>query len=244
MRPLLAALIAMTVTLLAGGAGAEDAPPAALPAGVAAIRIAYLGQHIAQKLPSSFMDAPPQDDGIAGARLGVADDNTTGRFTAQNFTLDEQLIEGEGDVAAAFRKLVQAGDRLIVADLPAAALLAVADLPEAKAAMLLNVAAKDDALRGEFLPRQYPASHSEPGNARRCAGAVSRAEAVAERPSRARAERRRQGLCGRRRPLGQEIRREARGDQAVDLRSWRPAYRYRTLCDQRRGGALHARPVL
>jgi ABC transporter substrate binding protein (PQQ-dependent alcohol dehydrogenase system) len=149
MRPLLAALIAMTVTLLTGGAGAEDAPPAASPAGVAAIRIAYLGQHIAQKLPSSFMDAPPQDDGIAGARLGVADDNTTGRFTAQNFTLDEQLIEGEGDVAAAFRKLVQDGDRLIVADLPAAALLAVADLPEAKATMLLNVAAKDDALRGE-----------------------------------------------------------------------------------------------
>jgi ABC transporter substrate binding protein (PQQ-dependent alcohol dehydrogenase system) len=149
MRPLLAALIAITVTLLAGGAGAEDAPPAASPAGVAAIRIAYLGQHIAQKLPSSFMDAPPQDDGIAGARLGVADDNTTGRFTAQNFTLDEQLIEGEGDVAAAFRKLVQDGDRLIVADLPAAALLAVADLPEAKATMLLNVAAKDDALRGE-----------------------------------------------------------------------------------------------
>jgi ABC transporter substrate binding protein (PQQ-dependent alcohol dehydrogenase system) len=143
MRGLLVALLA--ITTLAGQAGAEDAPPAA----ATAIRIAYLGQHFTPKLPSSFMEAPPHDDGIAGARLGVVDNNTTGRFTGQNFTLDEQLIEGEGDVAAAFRKLVQDGHRLIVADLPAAALLAVADLPEAKSAILLNVAAKDDALRGE-----------------------------------------------------------------------------------------------
>src|SRR6266702_2295978 len=95
------------------------------------------------------METPPQDDGVAGARVGVEDDNTTGRFTAQNFVLDEQLIQGEGDVAAAFRKLVEAGHRLVVADLSATALLAIAELPEAKSVLLLNVAAKDDALRGE-----------------------------------------------------------------------------------------------
>ena len=149
MRRLLAALAATAAIALAGGAGAEDAAPAATPAGTTIIRIAYLGQHFPQKLPSSFMEAPPQDDGIAGARLGIVDNNTTGRFTNQSFALDEQLIEGEGDVASAFRKLVQDGDRLVVADLPAATLLAIADLPEAKAAILLNVAARDDALRGE-----------------------------------------------------------------------------------------------
>ncbi len=149
MRRLLAALAATAAIALAGGAGAEDAAPAATPAGTTIIRIAYLGQHFPQKLPSSFMEAPPQDDGIAGARLGIVDNNTTGRFTNQSFALDEQLIEGEGDVASAFRKLVQDGDRLVVTDLPAATLLAIADLPEAKAAILLNVAARDDALRGE-----------------------------------------------------------------------------------------------
>jgi len=149
MRGLRAALTACAALALAGGAAAEDAPTAAAPAGTTTIRIAYLGQHIAQKLPSSFMETPPQDDGIAGARVGVEDDNTTGRFTAQNFVLDEQLIQGEGDVAATFRKLVEEDHRLIVADLPAAALLAIAELPEAKSALLLNVAAKDDALRGE-----------------------------------------------------------------------------------------------
>lgn len=149
MRGPRAALTACAALALAGGAAAEDAPTAAARASTTTIRIAYLGQHIAQKLPSSFMETPPQDDGVAGARVGVADDNTTGRFTAQNFVLDEQLIQGEGDVAATFRKLVEEDHRLIVADLPAAALLAIAELPEAKSALLLNVAAKDDALRGE-----------------------------------------------------------------------------------------------
>jgi ABC transporter substrate binding protein (PQQ-dependent alcohol dehydrogenase system) len=149
MRGLLAGLTALTLMLVIADAGAQNASPAATPPGTTTIRIAYLGQHFPQKLPSSFMEAPPRDDGIAGARLGVADDNTTGRFTGQNFVLDEHLIEGEGDVAATFRKLVQEGHRLIVADLPAATLLATADLPEAKSAMLLNVAAKDDVLRGE-----------------------------------------------------------------------------------------------
>ena len=149
MRGLRAALTACAALALAGGAAAEDAPTAAARASTTTIRIAYLGQHIAQKLPSSFMETPPQDDGVAGARVGVADDNTTGLFTAQNFVLDEQLIQGEGDVAATFRKLVEEDHRLIVADLPAAALLAIAELPEAKSALLLNVAAKDDALRGE-----------------------------------------------------------------------------------------------
>lgn len=149
MRGRLAASIAAVAALVAGAAAAQNAPPAPQPAAPVTIHIAYLGQHFPAKLPSSFMEAPPQDDGIAGARIGVADNNTTGRFTEQNFVLDEQLIEGEGDVAAALRKLVQDGDRLIVADLPAATLTALADLPEAKMALLLNVAAKDDALRGE-----------------------------------------------------------------------------------------------
>jgi ABC transporter substrate binding protein (PQQ-dependent alcohol dehydrogenase system) len=150
MRRLRAAPIAAAALLLAGSAAAQDTTPAAKPAETpTTIHVAYLGQHFPVKLPSSFMEGPPQDDGIAGARLGVADNNTTGRFTGQNFVLDEQLIGGDGDVAAVFRKLVQDGDRLVVADLPAATLIAIADLPEAKAALLLNVAATDDALRGQ-----------------------------------------------------------------------------------------------
>jgi ABC transporter substrate binding protein (PQQ-dependent alcohol dehydrogenase system) len=150
MRRLLAPAIAAAAILLAGSSRGQDTTPAATAGATpTTIHVAYLGQHFPQKLPSSFMEAPPQDDGIAGARLGIVDNNTTGRFTGQSFVLDEQLIEGEGDVTAALRKFVADGDRLVVADLPAATLTAIADLPEAKSALLLNVAAKDDSLRSQ-----------------------------------------------------------------------------------------------
>src|SRR6187431_2680851 len=33
--------------------------------------------------PVSLLDAPPTDDGVAGARLAINDNNTTGRFLRQ-----------------------------------------------------------------------------------------------------------------------------------------------------------------
>jgi ABC transporter substrate binding protein (PQQ-dependent alcohol dehydrogenase system) len=135
------AALAVVLIALAGAAKAEDAP--------ARLRIGYLGYHAARTLPHSFMEAPPADEGIAGARLGIADDNTTGRFTGQDFALDEAVVADRAEIADAFRKLAGEGHRLVLADLPAAELLAVADLDEAKTATLLNIAARDDALRGK-----------------------------------------------------------------------------------------------
>jgi ABC transporter substrate binding protein (PQQ-dependent alcohol dehydrogenase system) len=157
---MLAIAIVATGALGRGTQGADTtAPPSGGPESAASemsagapavtIRIAYLAKRIDKKLPHSFLDLPPQDDGVAGARIGIADDNTTGRFTGQGFALDEALLSGKDDVATAFRKLVQAGHRFVIVDLPAADLFAVADLPEAKSTILLNVGAADDRLRGE-----------------------------------------------------------------------------------------------
>ncbi len=120
--------------------------PAAAPL---TIHIAFLRQPMPVRLPSSFMEAPPADDGLAGARLAIADDNTTGRFTGQNFVLDETTVPADGHLVDAFRKLVADGHHLVAVDLPAAGLLEIADLPEAKSATLFNVSARDDALRQE-----------------------------------------------------------------------------------------------
>jgi ABC transporter substrate binding protein (PQQ-dependent alcohol dehydrogenase system) len=128
---------------------ANDAPTVQAPSDAAVIRIAYLGQRTERPLPHAFLDAPPQDEGLAGARVGIVDDNTTGRFTGQHFELDEVILPEDGDIAGAFRNLVAAGRRLVIAALPASALLAVADLPEAKSVTLFNAAARDDELRGE-----------------------------------------------------------------------------------------------
>ncbi len=145
-----AVIIFMTFSTGTIIAQAQTAPAAPAPSPEATtIRIGYLRQPVPVHLPSSFMEAPPADEGIAGARLAVADNNTTGRFTGQNFVLDEVTVPPDGDVIEAFKKLVADGHRLVAVDLPAPLLLKLADLPEAKPATLFNVSARDDELRQE-----------------------------------------------------------------------------------------------
>jgi ABC transporter substrate binding protein (PQQ-dependent alcohol dehydrogenase system) len=113
------------------------------------VQIGWLSQAVKRTLPLSYLDQPPRDEGIQGAQLGVADNNTTGRFTGQSFALIEAIVPENGDVAAGFRELTAKGIRLVVTDLGALQLLSVAGLPEAGSVMLFNAAATDDRLRGE-----------------------------------------------------------------------------------------------
>jgi ABC transporter substrate binding protein (PQQ-dependent alcohol dehydrogenase system) len=113
------------------------------------VRIGWLSQTAKRTLPLSYLEQPPEDEGIQGAQLGIADDNTTGRFTGQSFELVESVAPEDGDVAAAFRELTAKGMRLIVTDLAAPELLAVAGLPEAATATMFNTVAAEDRLRGE-----------------------------------------------------------------------------------------------
>ena len=65
-----------------------------------------------EPLPLSLLDLPPKDLGIAGAKLAITDNNTTGRFMNQEFKLDP--IE-EADPAKLIQDVVQkvdAGDAL------------------------------------------------------------------------------------------------------------------------------------
>ncbi len=97
----------------------------------------------------SILDLPAEDDTLAGALIGVADDNTTGRFTGQSYeAVDAKLASGEDPVAAA-QKLVDDGAVAIVVDLPAADLLRVADALKSRETLLFNVSATDDSLREE-----------------------------------------------------------------------------------------------
>jgi ABC transporter substrate binding protein (PQQ-dependent alcohol dehydrogenase system) len=113
------------------------------------VEIGWLSQAVKRTLPFSYLDQPPRDEGIQGAQLGVADNNTTGRFTGQSFALIEAIVPENGDVAAGFRELTAKGIRLVVTDLGASQLLSVAGLPEAASVTLFNAAATDDRLRSE-----------------------------------------------------------------------------------------------
>jgi ABC transporter substrate binding protein (PQQ-dependent alcohol dehydrogenase system) len=98
----------------------------------------------------SILDLPAPDDALAGALMGAADNNTTGKFTGQSFeTIDLKLEEGE-DAAAALERLAKEGARLVIADLSGPRLLAAAERAKALGAILFNVSAPDEALREEL----------------------------------------------------------------------------------------------
>ena len=113
------------------------------------VQIGWLSQPVKRTLPLSYLDQPPEDEGIQGARLGIADDATTGHFTGQSFTLVESIVPEDGDVDAAFRELAAKNIRLVITDLPAPELLSIAGLSEAGSATIFDTAAADDRLRGE-----------------------------------------------------------------------------------------------
>jgi len=95
--------------------------------------------------PPGVKGPSPVDEGVLGGRLGVADNNTTGRFTKQSFTLLEVKIARDGDPTLAVRQLQAQGASFIVSLLDATTLLRAAD----GGAFFLNAAAADERLRNE-----------------------------------------------------------------------------------------------
>ena len=142
----LTALLCLAVA--ATQARAQDAAPAAQQkAAVQDIPI-LLARELRDRLPPlSLLDQPPQDDGIAGARLAIDDNNTTGKFLNQKFTLEILENKDPAALVAAIVAKVDAGLSFIVADMEATTLLKLADAIAGKPAVIFNAAAPDDRLR-------------------------------------------------------------------------------------------------
>jgi ABC transporter substrate binding protein (PQQ-dependent alcohol dehydrogenase system) len=98
--------------------------------------------------PSAMLEPPPTDLGIQGARLAIADNAQTGRFLHQHFTLLDQPADDEKSLLDTAEKAIASGQRLFVADLPAADLLKLAALPGAHDALIIDATSEDDRLRG------------------------------------------------------------------------------------------------
>ena len=111
-------------------------------------RIGYIARQIPPP-PLYDLTATPQDEGVAGARLAIMDNNTSGSFLGQQFDLDEAILPPDQSEVAAARKLAEGGDGLILADLPADQLLAVADALKGQDVVLFSVSAQDNFLRGK-----------------------------------------------------------------------------------------------
>jgi ABC transporter substrate binding protein (PQQ-dependent alcohol dehydrogenase system) len=115
---------------------------------VVEIRLGYLRAY-APQLALSVLDVPPRDEGVAGAKVAIADNNTTGNFLGQKFSLDVTEVKPDADVVSAFKEMVAKGDRYVLADLSARQLLSIADIARDNGVLIFNVGATDDILREE-----------------------------------------------------------------------------------------------
>jgi ABC transporter substrate binding protein (PQQ-dependent alcohol dehydrogenase system) len=125
------------------------APAEPSPATITKVPIGYLKQEVKRPIPLSRLNVEPGDYGIAGAQMALKDNNTTGKFTRQEFVLDVERVPVDGDAAAALQRLLDGGHHFILVDAPADTLLALSDSVKGKDVVLFNVRAEDERLRQE-----------------------------------------------------------------------------------------------
>ena len=136
------------IKLLVGVVALSTLVTSALAADPLEVRIGYL-RRAAVRQTLSLVEQPAENDGVAGARLAVEDNNTTGKFLNQHFTLQEVHLKQGEDASKAAVTLADRNTAFIIVDLPADALLKAAEAIRDRGAVLFNAAATDDRLREE-----------------------------------------------------------------------------------------------
>jgi len=109
------------------------------------VGIGYL-RHAGVKETLSLVQQPAENNGVAGVKLAIEDNNTTGKFLDQHFTLDEADLKNGEDVVKAATTLAE-HDGFIILDLPADEVLKVADALRDRGTVLLDAGSIDDRLR-------------------------------------------------------------------------------------------------
>src|SRR5690606_29022110 len=82
------------------------------------VRIGFIGLEPDGQEPVSLLDVVAEDDGLAGARLAIEDNNATGTFMGQEFILEEKILPRDGDVAGAAVEAVTGNAKWLASALP------------------------------------------------------------------------------------------------------------------------------
>jgi ABC transporter substrate binding protein (PQQ-dependent alcohol dehydrogenase system) len=130
-----------------------------------AINVAFLTEQLPTPAALSNLDPIIQEEGVQGARLGVEDSNTTGRFTGHQYRMKAVSVPVGASVQKAFNGLVKDGYRYVIVNVTAKTLRALSRSASAKKILLFNVAAGDDALRNASCAANI--MHIAPSNAMR-----------------------------------------------------------------------------
>jgi ABC transporter substrate binding protein (PQQ-dependent alcohol dehydrogenase system) len=133
------AIVATAAVALVGVPFAARSDPAT-------VQVGYL-RWLEPRPTISLLDKSPPDSGLAGARLAMSDNNTTGRFMNQQFELIDAPVRADSDPVSILSSLLDRGILLLLSDLPADRLLSLAEAGRARQVTLFNINAPDDALR-------------------------------------------------------------------------------------------------
>ena len=124
--------------------------PAAAADGLRHVKILYAQQKYERPPTLSNLRPVPSDAGLAGARLAIIDNNTTGKFLKLEFALEE-IVAAEGErLAEKLRGAPGVRPDLIVLSAAPAEILALADSPQTRHSLIFNSAARDESVREEF----------------------------------------------------------------------------------------------
>lgn len=125
------------------------APDLLFAKGKQAVKVAYLAQTQKVRPALSNLDPVIENKGILGAELAIEDNNTTGQYTKQQFSLEKFIVPMDGDVAETFNKQIAKKYAYIVTNLAPNLTNTVADLAAADDVLIFDAATVDDALRNK-----------------------------------------------------------------------------------------------
>ncbi|MBW8903441.1 MAG: ABC transporter substrate-binding protein [Bradyrhizobium sp.] len=136
------------IRLLVGLVALSTAVTSAFAADPVEIGIGYISR-AGLKQTLSLLEQPAENNGVAGARLAIEDNNTTGGFLNQHFSLEQVRLKPGEDASKAAAALADRNIAFIIADLPGDELLKAADAIRDRGAVVFNAGASDDRLREE-----------------------------------------------------------------------------------------------
>ena len=111
------------------------------------VRIGYVRESMERPTPASRLDMEPRDAGVAGARMGLGENNAGGQFMGHLYSLDVANAISADEALAGLQKLYESGHHYIIVDASAETLIKLADWSRGKDILLFNVRATDVSLR-------------------------------------------------------------------------------------------------
>ncbi|MCP5081302.1 MAG: ABC transporter substrate-binding protein [Alphaproteobacteria bacterium] len=116
---------------------------------IAKIPIGYISQQVETPPNLSNLDVAPDNEGIAGGEISIRDNNTTGRFLKQEFSLETAILPKDADPLKTMEEMAAEGIHFFILDVGADALLKMADAAKGREILFFNATATDNRLRSQ-----------------------------------------------------------------------------------------------